>query len=169
MEILGAPAWAVISGLAAWAGTAWVYREKRTNDIAAALEKREKENAAAADRMEEHRDDLTFQLLQTARNEVGVAYTEMKDLREEVKTLRALELHFFHFQQALDHLEAILFASTPELKVAAERTAKAFLNRMRRLQEAKGTLRNEAQAAVSEIHMETGLEPHVIVKRDDEQ
>jgi hypothetical protein len=35
-------------------------------------------------------------------------------LRDEVKKLRAMENHFYHFQQSLDHLEALLTASTVE-------------------------------------------------------
>lgn len=74
-------------------------------------------------------------------------------MRDEVKKLRAMENHFYHFQQSLDHLEALLTASTPEEREVAERNARGFLNRMRRLQEAKGTLANEAQRAASEIQV----------------
>jgi hypothetical protein len=45
----------------------------------------------------------------------------------------------------------LLTATTAEARLTAERNAQAFLNRMRRLQEAKGTLVNEAQRAASEI------------------
>lgn len=116
-------------------------------------ERLRREQHAQADRLSVHQDDLTFQLLTAARGEVTVAYEEMKTLRDEVKTLRELEQHFFHFQQALDHLEAILYADTPELKSVAERNAKAFLTRMRRLNEAKGTIRNEVQTAASGVRI----------------
>lgn len=139
---------AIVTTAGGWIGAMWLYRDRKVS------EKNEHH-----DRLEMHRDDLTFELLQAARGEVNVAYTEMKGLREEVRTLRALEQHFFHFQQALDHLEAILFAETPAARSAAERSAKAFLKRMRRLDAAKGTLRNEAQLAESIIRVtQDGLE-----------
>ena len=62
-----------------------------------------------------------------------------------------MEQHFYHFQQSLDHLEALLFADTPEAQAAAERNARAFLARMRRLNEAKGTIANEAQRATARV------------------
>jgi len=148
VDFFGTAPFVVLSAVIGWGGALWTRRERT-----------KKEKVEAADRLEIHRDDLTFDLLQAARGEVSVAYAEMKDLREEVRTLRALEKHFYHFQQALDHLEAILFAPSPEAKEAAERNAKAFLNRMRRLNEAKGTIRNEVQTVASEIHVAEGKIP----------
>jgi hypothetical protein len=75
----------------------------------------------------------------------------VEDLRDEVRKLRAMEQHFYHFQQSLDHLEALLFAETTEAQAAAERNARAFLARMRRLNEAKGTIANEAQRATAKM------------------
>lgn len=141
-DLLGVAPFAIITAGLGWVGAAWAYRDKRR-----------KEKHEQDDRLEIHRDDLTFELLQAARGEVLGARTEMKSLRDEVQTLRALEQHFFHFQQALDHLEAILFADTPALRSTAERAAKAFVKRMRRLNEAKGTLANEAQLAGSIVRL----------------
>jgi peptidoglycan hydrolase CwlO-like protein len=56
-----------------------------------------------------------------------------------------MERHFYHFQQALEHLSAVLFAKDEAEKATAERNARAFLTRMTRLQEAKGTIANEVQ------------------------
>lgn len=141
MDILGfvLPVGTAVAG---WGGAVWLYRDKKI-----------KEKTDHDDRLEIHRDDLTFELLQTARNEVAGARIEMTNLREEVKTLRMLEQHFFHFQQALDHLDAILYSETQAERVAAERAAKAFVKRMRRLIEAKGTLRNEVQTASSAVRL----------------
>jgi hypothetical protein len=107
----------------------------------------------ADDRLVIHRDELTFQLLQNARLEMASARIEVEDLRDEVRKLRSMENHFYHFQQSLDHLEALLFSDSSEARAAAERNARAFLTRMRRLNEAKGTLANEAQRAASEIQL----------------
>lgn len=139
---MGVAPFAIVTAGMGWIGGAWVYRDKKKK------EKNEQE-----DRLEIHKDDLIFELLQASRSEVNVAYTEMKSLREEVKTLRPLEEHFFHYLQSLDHLEAILFADTEELRATAERSAKAFLKRMRRLNDAKGTIRNEIQTASSVIRV----------------
>jgi hypothetical protein len=46
---------------------------------------------------------------------------------------------------ALEHLSAVLFARSPKERTVAERNARAFLTRMTRLRDAKGTIANEAQ------------------------
>ena len=130
----------VASTAVTWAAALYVFRDKR---------KKEHENQA--DRLEVHRDDLTLQIIRSGREELALARVEVDDLRSEVRKLRAMETHFFHFQQSLDHLEALLTAETEEARHIAERNAAAFLKRMKRLQEAKGTLVNEAQRMVSEI------------------
>lgn len=145
MDILGAAPVAIITAGMGWIGSAWAYRDRRKD-----------KQFEHAERMEIHQDGLTFELLQAARGEVSVAYTEMKTLREEVKSLRALEQHFFHFQQAIDHLEAILFADNAQARVQAERAGRAFIKRMRRLNDAKGTLRNEVQLQDSVVHLADG-------------
>lgn len=132
--------WAIVAALASWVAAVYMYRDKKKEKV-----------ADQTYSLEIHRDELTFQLLQNARQEMSSARVEVEDLRDEVKKLRSMENHFFHFQQSLDHLEALLFSPTDEEKVAAERNARAFLTRMRRLNEAKGTLANEAQRAASEI------------------
>lgn len=144
-DLLGVAPFAIITAGLGWVGAAWAYRDKRR-----------KEKTEQDDRLEIHRDDLTFELLQAARTEVSEAAVEMRTLRDEVRTLRALEQHFFHFQQALDHLEAILFADTPALRATAERAAKAFVKRMRRLNDAKGTLANEIQRVGGIVRLAEG-------------
>lgn len=141
-EFLGVAPWVFASTILTWAGTVWVYRDKK-----------KKESIEHDDRLEIHRDELTFQLLQNARLEMSSARIEVEDLRDEVRKLRSMENHFFHFQQSLDHLEALLFPGSKEERAQAERNARAFLTRMRRLNEAKGTLANEAQRAASEIQV----------------
>lgn len=125
-EILGVAPWVVLSAVVSWGAAAWTYHEKA-----------KKEKAEQGDRLEVHRDSLTFELLQNARREMVNARVEVDDLRDEVRKLRAMEQHFYHFQQSLDHLEALLFAETIEARATAERNARAFLTRMRQLHEAK--------------------------------
>lgn len=143
-EFLGVAPWVVLTAAVTWATQFWFHRAKRADT-------KKKETADHTDRLEIHRDELTFQLLQNARLEMASARIEVEDLRDEVRKLRSMENHFFHFQQSLDHLEALLFPGSEEERAQAERNARAFLNRMRRLNEAKGTIANEAQRAVSEV------------------
>jgi len=145
-EFLGVAPWVMISAVATWAAQWWLYRTKRADAKAIAI-------VESADKIEIHRDELTFQLLQNARLEMASARIEVEDLRDEVRKLRSMENHFFHFQQSLDHLQALLFSDTAEDRAAAERNARAFLARMRRLNEAKGTIANEAQRAASELNI----------------
>lgn len=141
-EILGVAPWAILSAAVSWGAAMWMHHEKS---------KKEKDDQI--DRLEIHRDELTFELLQNARQEMSAARVEVEDLRDEVRKLRAMEQHFYHFQQALDHLEALLFPETTEARATAERNARAFLGRMRRLNEAKGTIANETQRATARMKM----------------
>jgi hypothetical protein len=134
--------WVVITAVVSWFGSAVTTRVKARKDA-----------TDQADRLEVHRDDLTLEVIRMGRAEITAARNEVEDLRDEVKKLRAMETHFYHFQQSLDHLEALLTASTVEERDAAERNARAFLNRMRRLQDAKGTIANEVQHHASEIEL----------------
>lgn len=141
-EFLGVAPWVIITAILSWFGSAVANRAKAR-----------KEAIDHADRLEVHRDELTLQLIRTGREEITAARIEVEDLREEVRKLRAMETHFYHFQQSLDHLEALLSARTSEERSTAERNARAFLNRMRRLQEAKGVIANEVQHKASEIQL----------------
>jgi alpha-amylase/alpha-mannosidase (GH57 family) len=138
VDFLGVAPFAILSAAAAWVGQLWLYRERRED-------KRNEQH----ERLEIHRDELAFELLKNARQEMSSARVEVEDLRDEVRKLRAMEQHFYHFQQALDHLEALLFPPSLVERESAERAARAFLNRMKRLNEAKGTIANEVQRATA--------------------
>lgn len=144
ITVFGTIPWEIVTtvggGAATWAATMWHTRDKRKTRA-----------TEVHDRLEIHRDEFTFELLQNARVEMSAARIEMEALRSDVRKLRSMELHFFHFQQSLDHLEALLLADTPELLATAKRNARAFLVRMRRLSAAKGTIANEVQRASSEV------------------
>lgn len=133
-DFLDVGPWVVVSAVVTWVGQAFIHRRE--------VRRIELEYAG---KVNESRDDLAIELLANARNEIIAARSEMTGLREEINSLRAMEQHFYHFQQALEHLTAVLCAETPEARANAERLAKAFLARMRRLQEAKGTIAQEAQ------------------------
>jgi len=133
-DIIGVAPWVIITALMTWIGQAFIYRKE--------WRKMELEHAATVDAS---RDGLAIELLSSARAEVVTARAEMESLRDEMKALRAMEQHFYHFQQALDHLSSVLNAKNAGERAAAERNARAFLNRMNRLQEAKGTIANEVQ------------------------
>lgn len=133
-DFLGVAPWVLITALVTWIGQAFIYRKD--------MRKMELDHTASVD---QHRDELALELLGSARNEVVQARSEMESLRDEIKSLRAMEQHFYHFQQAIEHLSAVLFAHDEHDRANAERNAKAFLARMKRLQEAKGTIANEVQ------------------------
>lgn len=133
-QVFGVAPWVVMTAAVTWSFQALTHRrevKKMTLDHAATLDV--------------SRDDLAIELLSSARAEVVTARAEMESLRDEMKALRAMEQHFYHFQQALDHLSAVLFAKDENEQAIAERNARAFLTRMSRLQEAKGTIANEVQ------------------------
>lgn len=140
LDFLGVAPFVIISSVMTWFGQAWLQRQRVRKD-----------DRDAHDRIEIHRDELTFELLQNARQEMSSARIEVEDLRDEVRKLRSMEQHFYHFQQSLDHIEALLFPDTHEARANAERNARAFLNRMRRLNEAKGTIANEVQRTASRV------------------
>jgi len=75
-------------------------------------------------KLEQHRDQLTFDLLTAAR-------VEMSELRTELATLRPLSGRIALLEEALDHLHALLHAGGEAERQAAERRARAFLRRMR--------------------------------------
>lgn len=128
----------LLTAMGGWFGKAYMERMK----LKSAEAKVASETSVT---LEQHRDGLTFQLLDAARS-------ELHQLREEVDKLRPMESHLYHLQQALEHIDALL-CTDPELKKAAERNARAFLNRMRRLDEARGTIANEVQRADSAVNL----------------
>jgi hypothetical protein len=106
--------------------------------------------ARASDRasdlaVETHRDELTIQLLTAARSECEALRIELAR-RGPVN-----EEHARHFMSALNHIQAIVMADNPAERKTAERSALAFLTRMRRLADVRGTLANEAQRLQSGI------------------
>jgi nucleoside-diphosphate-sugar epimerase len=134
--------WAIITGVGGWMGNA-IVQWMRSRDS------RHSTDRTTDAKLEEHRDSLTFQLLEAARVEVA-------ELRVEVHRLRPMEHHLIHFDEALRHLEELLVANTGEPLAVAKRNAQAFLNRVRRMREATGTLRNELQRLQSQIDLEHG-------------
>lgn len=125
-EFLGVAPWVAVTAVVAWAASWFTHHEKVRRRA-----------SAQSDRLEVHRDDLTLQIIRTGRDELAFARVEVEDLRDEVRKLRSMETHFYHFQQSLDHLEALLTAETHEARSIAERNAKAFLVRMNRLNDAQ--------------------------------
>lgn len=145
----GVTPWVVITAVVTWIGQAFLYKKdwkQMQLDYAA--------------KVESSRDDLAVELLSSARSEIITARAEMETLREEMKTLRSMEQHFYHFQQALEHLSAVLFARDPHEREVAERNARAFLTRMETLQAAKGTMAAQLKRMGDELkHAEEVLRP----------
>ena len=86
--------------------------------------------------LQQHHDKLTFELLRAAREEVAAA-------RVEAQELKALQLRLIHFDEAMEHIEALLRATDPAEQAIVNRRAQQFLIRMKRFSDAAGALRNE--------------------------
>lgn len=140
MDMLDIIPWVITTGLAGWIGKGFLFGK--------ALRKDGLDYEAV---VEKTRSELTIQLLSSARSEAVAARAEIEGLHSQVTSLRALEQHFFHFQQALDHLDTIVNAADDAGRKTAEKNARAFLTRMRRLMEAKGTIANEVQTVDSAL------------------
>ncbi len=94
---------------------------------------------AVGAKLEEHRDHLTFELLDAAREEVTAVRKDMAEYRQ-------MNTRVAHMEEALDHLHALLHADGDSERQAAERRARAFLRRMR---PDIGELRNSVQKVAS--------------------
>ena len=90
-------------------------------------------------RLEEHRDNLTFKLLEAAQASVEA-------LQKKVDELMPLQPAAAQLREALDHIHELLHAEGPVEEKAAERRARAFLRRVR---PEVGDLRNRLQAVRS--------------------
>ncbi|HEV7658843.1 MAG TPA: hypothetical protein VGO55_03255 [Allosphingosinicella sp.] len=133
------PAWLqiVLAGLGG-AGSAIAVQWMRTFGVVHATER------TFDAKLQEHWTDTTLELVDALRS-------ELHEAREELSGLRPLMAKMAHFEEALDHIHALLAAmrseSEPELK-AAERRAQAFLRRMRG-DEQKGEERQAVQRKLS--------------------
>ncbi|WP_294357174.1 hypothetical protein [uncultured Sphingomonas sp.] len=130
----------VASGALGWVGNAFVEWWKNRGVAA------EARTAAEVD-LEQHRDGLTFQLLAACRSEIAALTTQ-------IDRLRPMEAAFYDLQQALEHMDALLVTPAAD-RASVERNARAFLNRMRRNAEARGTITNEVQRAASTARLLT--------------
>ncbi|WP_267395592.1 MULTISPECIES: hypothetical protein [unclassified Sphingomonas] len=140
------------SGVAGWAGNAILQWSKARGE-------RDQARASAEIDLEQHRDKLTFDLLSAARSELAAARAEVAELRPLQTRLAHIEARLAHFEEALGHLEALLGSRDAPERAQAERLAKAFVTRMRRLGDAHGTLLNEAQREQSAERMASQLDP----------
>lgn len=131
---------ALAGGAFTWLGQSGVAffksRSHRTVRAQSEQEQTERHALTEANAIERHRDQLTFDLLTAAREEVAAARKEAIDLRN----LQA-RLHFF--DEALDHVVALLRASEDkDTSGIAERHARVFLTRITRDEHYQGDLQN---------------------------
>ncbi len=89
-------------------------------------------------RIEEHRDNLTFQLLKAAKDEVAAA-------RAEVAMFRPLARHLAHFEEAIILIERLVASVEEKELVAARDAALKFLGRM----QGSGNMQQMSVAAAS--------------------
>lgn len=100
--------------------------------------------------IKKHRDGLTVQMLEMAREELRTAWAEVSALRtemraqgEEIERLRRIEIRFKAYEEALIHIEALVMAEITGDREAAEHAARIYLAKMEAL---KLTLGGEANA-----------------------
>lgn len=101
-------------------------------------------------KLQEHWTETTLELVDRLRAEV-------KDAREELASLRSMQARLAHFEEALDHIHALLAAEGDVEVKAAERRARAFLRRMRG-EEKRGEERQAVQRHISAKRIEHDAE-----------
>lgn len=154
-QFFGVAPWVVVTVIVTWAGAAWKYRDQRAEKREERKQAKADKDAATALEVEKHRDEMILTLLATVKEENERALTELAEVREENRALRSLEQHFYQFKQAIEHLEAVLEARDDTGAYAvAERNAKAFLARVKRVEQAKGNIQNEIQVVESASRLE---------------
>lgn len=94
--------------------------------------------------LEQHNDKLAIELMKAAREEVAAA-------RVEAAEMRSLQLRLTHFEEAIDHIQA-LYDNGDDPGV--RRRAQQFLIRMKRISDARGAMVNEAQIIESRARLE---------------
>jgi hypothetical protein len=127
--------------LTAGGGGMFVYSAPLAVEWIKSVPKRREVELDGEAKIEHQRNDLTFELLKQAHDEVQAA-------RKEVAELRPLQARLAHFEEALDHIHALLASTSEAEREAATRRAQAFLRRMRG-DDAKGQLREEVQTHIS--------------------
>jgi hypothetical protein len=100
--------------------------------------------------IKKHRDGLTVQMLEMARDELRTAWaeiallrTEMRNRDDEIERLRRIEIRFKAYEEALSHIEALVMAEITGDREAAEHAARIYLAKMEAL---KLTLGDQANA-----------------------
>lgn len=128
---------ATIGGVCGWLGNVLIQLIRSGGET-------EGKKIDARTKLEEHWTDTTLELVDALRSELTGA-------RKELGELRPLITRLAHFEEALDHIHALLAAlrSGNEVEIrASEKRAQAFLARMRGDQ-AKGEMRQAIQVALS--------------------
>jgi hypothetical protein len=90
-EVLGVAPWVIFTAVVAWFASMFANRAKAKRDA-----------LNHADRLEVHRDELTFQLITSAKQEMSAARVEVDDLRTEVKNYGRWKITFTIFSSRLN-------------------------------------------------------------------
>lgn len=101
-----------------------------------------------------HRDGLTVQMLEMAREELRTLHTEIAALRKEMRShideierLRRIEIRVAAYEEALVHIEALIMADLTGGREAAEHAAKIYLAKMEALKLTLGEQANAEQVS----------------------
>jgi hypothetical protein len=166
MPILAVPEWLQALG-AGGIGMVVLYALQ----LALQARKQSAEEATAKEstglEIKRHRDGLTVQMLEMARDELRTARAEISALRKEMRSrdgeierLRRIEIRVAAYEEALLHIEALIMAEMNGGREAAEHAARIYLAKMEAL---KLTLGDEANAE------QVKRARRKIIEREDDQ
>lgn len=110
-----------------------------------------KSRAEAAQHTEDNDLALTQHNAKMAIDLITVARQEVVAARVEAAEMRSLQLRLTHFEEAIDHIQALY--ENPD-DPGVRRRAQQFLVRMKRISEARGAVVNEAQIIASRTRLE---------------
>jgi hypothetical protein len=120
-----------------------------------------KQESSSGLEIKKHRDRLTIEMLEMARAEVTAARAEVQDLRKELETrerdldrLRGVEWRLSAFDEAIQHVEALLTSDARGGREAAENAARVFLARMEAMKLKMGGDANAAQVRLARTKLQ---------------
>lgn len=134
--LVNGPAWTVVGGAVAWVGNLLWQRRVHSDELGEKKQSRE-------ERLVDHTNSLAIELLKLAQADAASLRSQISDLSrgDEVIAWQAA-----NFEEALQHVEALLYSKQSGDQEAAEHGAKLFMARVAIFRQAKGVAANREQA-----------------------
>jgi hypothetical protein len=145
------PDWLAVPGLTG-AGAMGYYLVQSFIAWRKHAKEQEKARSSTGLEIKKHRDGLMLDLLEQARAELAVARTEIKELRGELEIrddqldrVRRIEWRLEYYDEAIDHIEALLSAEIEGGREAKEHAARLFMARHEAMKLRAGELAQKEQ------------------------